>query len=353
MKIVILAGGQGTRFWPLSRAENPKQFLPITGDASLLQETVRRLLTRFEKQDIYVATGRRYEPPVRKQLPWLRPRQLIIEPAARNTAPCVGLAALRVKEDWPGETMAILPADHIIHNEREFHQALRFADAIAREDWLVTFGIRPTFPATGFGYLKRGEPIKNDGSLKSYRVSQFAEKPRRRTAEGFFSSGEYYWNSGMFVWSPETILAAIDRHMPELAEGLHQVNILGPESPRGSAVFKDLEKVSIDFGVMEKVDNVALVEVELGWNDVGSWKAVSEVRPSDDQGTVSNTRTISIDSNNCIVHSSSQKLVALVGMENVVVVETSDAILVCDAGQSQDVRKVIGQLKKRGWEEYL
>lgn len=353
MKIVILAGGQGTRFWPLSRAERPKQFLPITGDTSLLQETVDRLLTRFEKQEIYIATGRRYEPLVRSQLPWLQPRQLIIEPAARNTAPCIGLAAMRVMEDWPGETMAVLPADHVIRDKAGFLEALHFADSIAREGWLVTFGIRPTFPSTGFGYLERGELIRNSESLKSYRVRRFTEKPRLETAESFVDSGQYYWNSGMFVWTPETILAAIERHMPALAKSLREVNRQGPESPGGSAVFESIEKVSIDFGVMEKVDDVALVEVEVGWNDVGSWKAVADVRPPDNHGIVSNTRAVSIGSKDCIVHSSSGKLVALVGLENVVVVETPDAILVCEADRSQDVREVIRQLKERGWEEFL
>src|SRR5690606_31793611 len=316
MKIVILAGGQGTRFWPLSRAERPKQFLPITGDASLLQETVDRLLTRYRKEEIYIATGRRYEPLVRHQLPWLQPRQLIIEPAARNTAPCIGLAAMRVMDDWPGETMAVLPADHVIRDRTEFLEALQFADAIAREGWLVTFGVRPTFPSTGFGYLERGELIRNSESLKSYRVKRFTEKPRLEIAEGFVNSGHFYWNSGMFVWAPEAILAAIDSHMPALAKSLREVNCQGPESPEGSAVFKSVEKVSIDYGVMEKVDNVALVEVELGWNDVGSWKAVADVCSPDNHGIVSNTQVVSVGSKDCIVHSSSGKLVALVGLEN-------------------------------------
>lgn len=349
MKVVIMAGGLGTRFWPMSRAGRPKQFLPIVSRRTMLQETVRRLRPLVTGPDIFVICSQRYVSLVVEQLPDLDRDQIIVEPAARNTAPCVGLAALYLKRRGsPQEVMAALPADHVIEREEEFHEMLRAAEALAQEGWLVTFGIQPRHPATGYGYLKRGERIGLFQGKEAFRVDRFTEKPDAEKARQFLREGDYFWNSGMFVWRLDRILEEMRRCMPETYRGLLEIDRCWDDSRRVGQIFEALEKTSIDYGVMERAEKVAMLPCDLGWNDVGNWKAVAEVSGGDQQGIFATVPVVAVDSRNVLVHTVGEKLVALVGVEDLVYVETDDAVLICHRERTEEVRQVVEELESRG-----
>jgi len=353
VKFVIMAGGQGTRFWPLSRERRPKQFLAITGTRTMLQETVARLAPLARPEDVYVVCGRQYVELVRKQQPDLGPQQLIVEPVARNTAPCIGLAALHLRRTVGDAVMAVLPADHSIGRVDEFHAVLHHAARLAEQGWLVTFGIEPTFPSTGYGYIQRAEQIPEQKERPSFRVARFAEKPAREKAAEFLASGEYYWNSGMFVWTVGTILEQFRQHMPELHEILLEIDADWENAEKREALFSRAPRVSIDFGVMEKAEKVATIPCGLDWNDVGNWRAVEDLLCEDESGIAANTRYVQYGSRDCLVHSASGKLVALVGVEGLVVVETPDVVLICRKDKSEDVKQIVEELRRNGPEEYL
>lgn len=349
-----MAGGQGTRFWPASRESQPKQFLKVTGTRTLLQETVARLRPLLQKEDVYVVCGPQYIAEVKRQLDSLEQDQIIVEPAPRNTAPCVGLAAVALRRRCGDEeVMAVLPSDHVIQNVPEFHDVLRAAGNLAREGWLVTFGIEPSYPATGYGYLMRGEALNPVEGRAAHRVGRFAEKPDAGRAEEFLKSGDYYWNSGMFVWSVGRILEEIRTHMPELGQTLQEIEKNWDQPDLWKKAFSSLERISIDYGVMEKSEKVAMLPCGLGWNDVGNWKALEEVGSRDEDGITANAEYLNIDSRRCVLYTSDNKFVALVGVEDLVVVETPDAILVCNRNHAEDVRKVVEKLKEKGSKKYL
>lgn len=353
MKAVIMAGGQGTRFWPVSREDSPKQFLSVSGGRSLLQETVTRLQPLLEPQDVYVVCGQKYVDKVQAQLQELRSDQIIAEPVPRNTAPCIGLAAIYLRERFPDAVMAVLPSDHVIQEVAEFQRALQVAEHFARQGWLMTFGIEPSYPATGFGYLHRGEKIDEHAGKQAHRVKQFTEKPDRKRARDFLQSGDYYWNSGMFVWSVADILSAIQLYMPGLYEGLLEIQQRWNDPAQVKEVFSRLENTSIDFGVMEKASRVAMLPCRLGWSDVGNWKALAEILSKDAEPVTANGPYVAIDSKECVVYSSNGKMVALVGVEGLIVVSTPDALLVCNRERTEEVKKVVEQLKAKGLTRYL
>ncbi|MFQ5928318.1 MAG: mannose-1-phosphate guanylyltransferase [Acidobacteriota bacterium] len=353
MKAVIMAGGQGTRFWPVSREERPKQFLEIAGPKTMLQETVARLEPLLATEDVFVVCGEKYVHKVRTQLNEMNEDQIIVEPLARNTAPCVGLAASYLKRRFTNEVMAVLPSDHVIQDVDEFHQVLEAAEELAREGWLVTFGIQPSYPASGYGYLMKGEFLGEFRGRPAHRVARFTEKPDTAQAEYFVKQGCYYWNSGMFVWSIDSILAEIEAYMPELSQRLTEIDRSWEDSDRTRKIFSQLGSTSIDYGVMEKSEKVAMLSCRLGWNDVGNWKALEDIRARDSQGVTSNTSYLNIDSRDCIFYASQGKLGALVGVENLVVVETPDALLVCARDRTEDVKKVVELLKEKAWKKYL
>ncbi len=353
MKFAIMAGGQGTRFWPLSRERHPKQFLAITGTRTMLQETVARLAPLARPEDVYVVCGRQYVELVRNQLPDLGRDQLIVEPVPRNTAPCIGLAALHLRRMVGDAVMAVLPADHSIGRLEEFHEVLRLAGRLAKDGWLVTFGIEPTFPSTGFGYIQRAGMIAGQEGKASFTVAGFVEKPQLERATEFLASGEYYWNSGMFVWTVDTILEQFKRHMPELHEILLGIDADWNNPEKREALFARAPRVSIDFGVMEKAEKVATIPCRLDWSDVGNWRAVEDLLCEDESGIAANTRCVQVGSRDCLVHSTSGKLVALVGAENLIVVETPDVILVCTKDKAEDVKQIVEELRRNGPTEYL
>jgi mannose-1-phosphate guanylyltransferase len=359
MKIfaVLMAGGVGTRFWPRSRKKTPKQVLDIVDHETMMKATYKRLKGLVEPNRIFVVTNQEQMPIIRKQIPKLSEQNFIIEPMGRNTAPCIGLAATMVQQIDADGIMVVLPADHLITDTPEFKKVIRYAAQFASEsDSLVTLGINPTHPATGYGYIQRGEEaIELDGH-GVYKVKTFAEKPNLETALRFLESGDFYWNSGMFIWKVSSILKEIEDKLPELHEGLLQIKSHLNKKDYKSVlenVYRRIRGISIDYGVMQTAQNVFVIPTVMGWNDVGSWEVVYDISEQDNNHNSGNYQHIqSLDSSENYIYAP-KKLVALVGVKNLVVVDTGDALLVCRRNRSQDVKELVEQLKKNGLDEYL
>ncbi len=352
MKALIMAGGQGTRFWPLSLEDRPKQFLHLTGSRSMLQQTIDRLAPLMEPSDVFVVASGRYVSEIERQLPELEVDQVIVEPAPRNTAPCIALSLMEIRNRYPDEIITVLPADHTISDIRGFHRALYAAEVLARKGWLVTFGIRPGFPSTGFGYVKRGESLDLDLGIPAFRVERFTEKPDLELARSFVSSGNYFWNGGMFVGAIERFWEELKRWMPDLVDALDKMSS-ATDPGEAAEIFMGLDKVSFDYGVMERTSMAATVVCDIGWNDLGSWKAVGEVRQADSRGIVAEGPIETVDSSDCVVVADPKKLVALVGVSNLAVVDTGEALLVCDLERTEEVREIVRQLREKKLGHYL
>lgn len=349
---VVMAGGSGTRFWPLSRKSRPKQTLPLLGGNSMVRQTVERLFPLFEAKDVFVVTAREHGEAVRNDLPLLPPENVIEEPTGRDTAAAVGLAATFLQWRDPEAAFAVLPADHYIGDVQKFHVGLKAAREAARSGALVTFGIKPRHPATGYGYLNRGS---RDGY--AYRVRRFYEKPKPAAAQTFFESGDYFWNSGMFVWEAWAILGAIERFLPALARSLNEIGgSLGTSRLPITLAreYSRVARISIDFGVMEKAERVLMVEADFDWDDVGSWAAAAERRGKDTAGNSVEGKCVSVESKNSLVLSTDpEHLVAVLGLENFVVVHTRDATLVCPKGKADELKKLVEEIRAKGHEKYL
>ncbi len=368
MKIypVIMAGGSGTRFWPLSRKAKPKQFLALAGDQPLLTATVRRLPPLAMPADIYVVCGPAHAAAAKRLVRELPARNFIVEPCARNTAPCVGLAALHVAARQKKGIVAMLPADHHISRPEAFREAVAESARLAEKGHIVTIGIRPHAPETGYGYLKVGARLPGQGKSKSkskvparnqaHKVERFVEKPDVVTAARYLADGHYLWNSGIFVFRADVILDEIRRAMPVLGEQLDVIQrAIGTSGYQKTLerVFPDCPSISIDYGVMEKSQRIVVVPADFGWSDVGSFAALPEVRPTDHLGNVAEGDALVIDGRNNVVIATGGRPVAVVGMEGVVVIDAGDAILVCRKDRAQDVRKAVDELARRGREEVL
>ncbi|MBI3995392.1 MAG: mannose-1-phosphate guanylyltransferase/mannose-6-phosphate isomerase [Nitrospirae bacterium] len=366
---VILAGGSGSRFWPLSRELYPKQLLKLIGDETMLQRTLRCAEKAASSQNIYVVTHRRQSDAVRMQaavVTAMPSDRFIAEPLAKNTAAAVGLAAAILERRDPDAVMVVMPADHVILKSAAFGRAVRAAHRLAGEGWLVTFGIKPVQPETGYGYIRRGESLRAPSGKKNpggYRVGGFTEKPNLQTAKRYLADGRFYWNSGIFVWKASAILEAIKNHQPRLHRGLIAIQqALGtPEEEKTiEEVYDQLDSVSIDYGVLERLPKnrslrrtgLAVLPVDMGWSDVGSWTAIEQISRTDSMGNVMVGNVIDLDSRNSILYAD-KRLVATIGLEDLVVVDTEDATLVCHKNRAQDVRKVVEALRKRNAEEHL
>lgn len=358
MYAVIMAGGRGTRFWPRSREKKPKHLLDIISERTIIQETVDRILPLIAPANILVVTGRKHARALMSQLPEIPATNIIIEPEGKNTAPCIGLAALHIRKKTDDAVMVVLPSDHAIADGDKFREAIRAAAQTATAaDALVTIGIKPTSPQTGFGYIETGDFLKKGTTQEVFCVKSIREKPDFELACKFIQRGNFYWNSGMFIWKASTILNSIARFLPDLSAGLTAINeTLG--SPEEKAVvrriYKNLLPVSIDYGVMEKADNVFVVKGDFGWSDVGSWDALWEIAAKDKNGNafIGGGNLISEGSSGSLVYSP-QKLVALAGVRNLIVVETKDALLICPRGNSQDVKKIVEILEAKKLGKYL
>lgn len=358
MYIVILAGGSGTRFWPLSRKRMPKQLISVFGGRSMLQRTVERVIPLSPKR-ILVVTNELQAAETARQLESLTkiPIDIIAEPKAKNTAPAIGLAASIIARYDPDGVMVVLPADHYIVQEERFREVLREGVKAALDGSLVTLGITPTRPETGYGYIEAEERPATQGSRP---VRRFVEKPPLERAMEFMAAGNFFWNSGMFVWQACTILDRIREHMPQLSQALARLEFspdiweIADLKPRIDSMYEDVPAESIDYGVMERARDVVVIPAEFGWSDVGSWNALPELMEGDNAGNVymNTPAAVTIDADGCLFYGGG-RLAALVGVRDLIIVNTGDALLVCDKGRAQDVKKVVEELERRGLADYI
>ena len=349
---VIMAGGGGTRFWPLSRHEVPKQLLNLSGKDLMVNETIDRVATLCDKSDIFIVTNVDQVPGMEKATTGrIKPDHILSEPSARNTAACIGYAAFEIVKKYGDGVMCIFPSDHYIKNEAAFTATLKDAIAEAEQGSLVTMGITPTFPCTGYGYI-RFDKTETDTAKK---VVEFKEKPDLKTAEEYVASGEYSWNSGMFVWKASVILAEFERLLPDVYACLTKIaDAMGTADEKKvvDEVYPTIPSISIDYGIMEKSDKVKVISAEMGWNDVGSWDNLGVLHEADSDGNVFAGDHLAIDTKGCITYSK-KRLISTVGVENLIIVETDDAIMVVDKSRAQDVKLIVEELKKQGRNELL
>lgn len=353
---VIMAGGIGSRFWPRSRKATPKQFLNVFGDATLIQNTIARLQGIVPPERCFIVTHERYTEQVKRQLPAVPEENILAEPVSRNTAPCIAYAAVKLLSIDPDATMIVLPADHLIEDVRTYHNVLSVAiEKAQQDDALVTIGITPTHPETGYGYIQFEGNVSNSDEHQAYPVKTFAEKPNLATAQRFLESGDFLWNSGMFIWKASTILDQMAQHLPEAHEAFRPLqDALGTESEAEVLLhsFQSCPRISIDYGVMERAGSVFVVPGSFGWNDVGDWLAVYGLSEKNEQGNATKGNVIMQDSKGCYVQGN-DRLVALVGMTDAIVVDTKDAILVCNKESAQKVKHVVDYLHAHQLEEFV
>lgn len=353
---LIMAGGQGERFWPRSRKSMPKQFLALTDSgSSMIRMTFDRILPLVKNEDIFISTNRDYLNLTREQLPEVPEENILCEPAAKNTAPCIGWAAEVIRERYGDAVMVVLPSDHLIRQPKLFRNTLKDAVRTAEETGgLVTLGIAPSSPETGYGYIRYNTEEDND-SGNAFRVRHFSEKPDPETAKQYLLSGEYLWNSGMFVWKASAILEAVREHLPKqyaLLETIRKAKGTPEEQAALEAAFEQMEPASIDRGVMEKAGNAYVIPSSFGWDDVGNWPALGRYHPGDSNGNVIRGDAVTVNSARCIVQGR-ERLIALVGMEDTVVVDTEDALLICARKRAGEIRTVLEKLRQAGRDELL
>lgn len=355
MYSVIMAGGVGKRFWPRSRNERPKQLLNIIDDRSMLRLTVDRLLEKSDPDSIFVVTNHKQAELIKEEIPELPEANLLLEPFGKNTAPAIALAALHIQQLDPDGIMGVFPADHLIMKENIFFSDLEKAvQAVEEKKCLVTFGIEPNRPATGYGYIQydaKKQLVEN----KVYKVKTFAEKPNLNTANRFLKSGDFLWNSGMFIWKAKTILQQMKGHMPELYDSIMAIKESMNSADYEQVVereWKTLRSESIDYGVMEKAGNVYVVRGEFFWSDLGSWASVYELADKDKQDNVIQGRALMLDSSGNYVYSPN-RFVATVGLDDMIIINTEDVTLVVERESSEDVKNLVDALKKNGMKDYL
>lgn len=358
MYIVIMAGGSGTRFWPRSRAGNPKQMLNLFGERTMLQLTYDRVKDFVNDEKIIIVTNKELKDSVSEQLPNLPGNNIIAEPFGRNTAPCIALAAAIIKKRaGENETMVVLPADHLIRERDKFKQCINAASRYAPEKGcLITVGIKPAYPETGYGYIQKGEQISERLNRSIFKVKTFAEKPDMEIANRFIQSGDFLWNSGMFIWTIKAITDALEEYQPELSESFNAIidKIDCPDMDDIILdIYSNIKPVSIDYGVMETAGRVCVIEADFSWNDVGSWEAVYNLSDKDpENNAVEAPERILLESKNNYIYST-RKMVAAVGIEDLVVVDTDDALLICKKEESQKVKELVEALRRNGLEKYL
>ena len=351
---LIMAGGRGERFWPRSRQNMPKQFLSLTDDEkTMIQLTVERILPLVAMEDIFIVTNRSYKDLVRSQLPELPEENILCEPVGKNTAPCIGLGAVHMAKRYGDAVMMVLPSDHLIKYTSLFLNTLSDACEVAEQgENLVTLGIAPDSPETGYGYIKF-QPETTLG--RAFSVEKFVEKPDLETAKAYLASEQYLWNSGMFIWKTSTILKNLEAYLPETYQGLCKIGeAIGTDMEEQALerAFQAFKAESIDYGVMEKAKNIYILSGSFGWDDVGSWLAVSRIKRSNELGNVVNGNVVTVDTRNTTIQGGG-KLIAAVGLEDMIVVDSEDALLICEKDHAGDIKKVLENLKICNRTEYL
>lgn len=351
---LIMAGGRGERFWPRSRKSLPKQFLSLTDDGkTMIQLTVERISPLVKLEDIYIATNKDYKQLALEQLPGIPEENILCEPVGRNTAPCIGLGAVHMAKKYEDATMLVLPSDHQIKFTKMFLRTLEDACKLAEENTnLVTIGITPDYPETGYGYIKFDS---HEIEGRAFKVERFVEKPSLEVAKEYLATEEYLWNSGMFAWKVSSILKNIKQFMPDTYERLMKIQeaIGNPEQEMVlEKEFHGMQSQSIDYGIMEKAKDIYILPGTFGWDDVGSWLAVERIQKTNEFGNVVNGNIITVNTKNCIIQGG-KKLIATVGLEDLIVVDTEDATLICAKDSAGDIKKVLENLKICNRDEYI
>ncbi|WP_042165748.1 mannose-1-phosphate guanylyltransferase [Paenibacillus gorillae] len=353
---VIMAGGKGERFWPKSRTNLPKQFLNISGNKSMIQQSIERLELLIDISQIFIVTNELYAELLKAQIPHLPIENIIIEPIGRNTAPCIGLASIIIEERYKDSTMIVIPSDHIIENEEGFINILKTASEIANSNEnLVTLGIEPTYPETGYGYIESMgvEQLVND--VKVYQVNKFVEKPNYEVAQSYLAAGNFYWNSGIFVWKTSVIRKFIQELMPDMHDVLETMKYALGKPDQDKIIAEEFIKMpdqSIDYGIMEKASNIYVIPCLFGWDDVGSWTALERIDQLDDNGNVIKGNILNLDTKRCIIESNG-KLIATLGIEDLIIVDTEDVTLICTKDKAQEVKLLLKELRMQKLEQYL
>ena len=351
---LIMAGGRGERFWPRSRRNMPKQFLSLTDDGkTMIQLTVERIMPLVDMKDIYIATNKDYRQLALEQLPGIPEENILCEPVGRNTAPCIGLGAVHIAKKYEDAIMLVLPSDHLIKFNKMYLTTLRDACRIAEKGTnLVTIGIMPDYPETGYGYIKFDAKEPEGGA---YRVDRFVEKPSLEVAKEYLAAEEYLWNSGQFIWKVSSILKNLKQYMPDTYERLLRIQeAIGTEEEEQilDREFHEMDSQSIDYGIMEKAKDIYILPGAFGWDDVGSWLAVERIKKTNEFGNVVNGNIITVNTKNCIIQGE-KKLIAAVGLQDLIIVDTEDATLICEKDNTGDIKKVLENLKICNRDEYL
>ncbi len=351
---VIMAGGIGSRFWPLSRGKRPKQFLDILGTGrTFIQQTYDRFKALVPDENFLVVTNAAYAPLVLEQLPMLKASQVLGEPIGRNTAPCIAWAAFRLRATDPGSTMIVTPADHLVLKEAEFHRAVAEGVEFAQQNSvLMTIGIQPSRPDTGYGYIQVGEKISGEVC----KVKTFTEKPNLEMAKVFMESGEFFWNSGIFIWETSQIIEALEMHLPDTAalfDGARALYGTPSEAQAIEQIYSQCRPISIDFGVMEKASNVYVRCSEFGWSDIGTWGSLYQYSPKDEEGNAIRGEAMVYETKNCIVHVPEGKLAVVEGLDDYIVVQTEDALMICPKANEQNIKRFIDDVRFSKGEKFV
>lgn len=354
---IIMAGGIGSRFWPLSKTSYPKQFLDILGiGQTLIQQTYARFLKICPAENIYIVTNESYRALVNEQIPSLSNNQILGEPIAKNTAPCIAYACNKINKLNPDALIAVAPSDHLILNEAEFIKQINQALSLSmNHDFLITLGIKPTRPDTGYGYIQY---VENTGDAAHYKVKTFTEKPNLELAKTFIQSGDFLWNAGIFVWSSKSILTAFEKFLPEMneifKEGKKFYNTEN-EATFISTAYTQCSNISIDYGIMEKANNVQVFATDFGWSDLGTWGSLYTVLEKDYVGNavVFPKNVVMYDSSNCMVNTHPEKLVVIKGLDDFIVVDSGDVLLVCPKSQEQEIKQIVADIKMKKGDKYI
>ncbi len=355
MKIILLAGGSGTRLWPLSRNSNPKQFTQLLGDQTLFQQTFARVAEEYDRKDIYVSTNSHFAERIKKEVPEILDDHFIIEPEKRDTAPAMGYVAATLFRVCPDEPIAFIPTDHIIKDTDLFLRSLQVADKTIRETGkMLDIGVVPTFPNTNLGYTHVGEKIAEEDGVEIWTFQGHTEKPPYDVAEKYIESGEYLWHASYYMWTPRKFLEAFKNYQPEMSMRLSAIAESADKSEREKH-FCALEKISFDYAITENMDpsDVLIIPAPFVWSDVGQWRVVKEHQEENPGDNVTKGNTVSIDTEDCLIYSKKDKVIATVGLKGMIIVDTDDALLICPKNRDQDVKKIVELLKERGEEHYL